>query len=290
MPSERDFRGRNLRRTSFRGVDLEGADFSGADLRGADFTDAVLRNASLVHARLGVPPLTGWLVLAGSLLLSIVTGVAIGLFADEVLDRVGSTDWRDTFAAITLGGVVLAFMAVFVRKGAMAALRVYLIVFSVVLVLDFVVVFLVAGELRLRQTLGLIVLFLLFAPAAVAGAVGRIVGGTFGSWALILVAAIGGIAAGRAQGGIAALLVMMLLVFVSRRALKLDTRDVHIRRLAHQIVSRRGTRFTGADISNADFKGTLVAQSDLSHAMLAGARWDEGRGPSAFLDRDPDPS
>jgi uncharacterized protein YjbI with pentapeptide repeats len=289
MEAERDLRDRNLRRSSYRGANLEGADFGASDVRGADFTGAILRQASFVDARVGLPPLTGCLILGGSVLLSIATGAAIGLFAEQIADRAGSSDWRDTFAAITLGSVVLAFLAVFVVKGAAVALRVYLIVFAVVLAMDLLVLFLIAHELRLRQSMPLIILFLLFAPAALAGVLGRILGGTFGAWAMALVAATGGLAAGRTRGGIAAIVVMLILVFVSKRALKLDERDEYLLELAKRIMLRRGTRFAGADISGANFRGTLVAQSDLWRKIIvAEAKWDDGAGPST--PRDPQPN
>ncbi len=82
------------------------------------------------------------------------------------------------------------------------------------------------------------------------------VGGTFGAWAIGFVAVIGGLAAGRAHGGIAAIVVGMLLVLISKRALKNDTRDRPMRVVAYRIVTHRGTHFTGADITRADFTGT----------------------------------
>jgi uncharacterized protein YjbI with pentapeptide repeats len=77
--------------------------------------------------------------------------------------------------------------------------------------------------------------------------------------------------------------VSLLLVFVSKRALKLDERDRPLRELAHRIVTRRGTRFSGADVSGADFAGTLLAQAGASHATLDGATWEAGNAPVTFV-------
>ena len=123
MRTQRDFSGQDLRRESFRDADLRAANFNQADVRGADFAGAQLQNSSFVGARLGVTRGTGWLILGASLVLSIVTGVAIGLLADEIMSRTGSSDWRDTFAAVTLGLVVLAFLVVFITRGAATAVR-----------------------------------------------------------------------------------------------------------------------------------------------------------------------
>lgn len=279
MSHELSFRGQDLKGASFCDQDLQGADFSEADVRGADFSGAVLRSASFVNARLGVTPGVGGVILAASLILSIVTGIAIGLFSVEIFERASSDDWRDVFAAFTFGGVVLAFLALLIAKGARVAFRMYLIVFFVVLVLDLLVVYSVANELRFRQTMPLIVLFLLFVPASLAGVLGRIVGGEFGAWALVLVAATGGLAAGQSQGGIAAIVVMVILVIVSKRALKADERDRNLRELAHRIVARFGTRFVGADVSGADFRGANVGHANMSDAEVAGTVWDNEAGP-----------
>jgi uncharacterized protein YjbI with pentapeptide repeats len=50
-------------------------------------------------------------------------------------------------------------------------------------------------------------------------------------------------------------------------------------------VSHRGTRFIGADLSSADFSGTLLTHADTSQATLDGAIWDDGKGPA--IDDDP---
>jgi uncharacterized protein YjbI with pentapeptide repeats len=81
---------------------------------------------------------------------------------------------------------------------------------------------------------------------------------------------------------LAAIVVSVLLVLISRRVLGSDERDRPLLHLAHWIVTRRGTRFTGADLSGANFTGTVFTQADVSHAMLDGAIWDAGKGPITF--------
>ncbi len=270
----------------FRDQDLTGADFSAADVRGADFTDARLVGADFTDARLGVRPSTGLVILAGALLISIAAGVAIGFFADMTRERATSSDWQDLLGAWLLVVVVVVFFARFIQKGVWPALRVFGIVFIVALVFDFIVVFSL-GEVRLERGLPLIGVLLLLAPAVVAGVLGRIVGGTFGGLAIAVVAILGGLAAGRAEGGLAAIVVSALLVLVSKRALNLDNRDHPLPTLAHRIVTRQGTRFTGANVSGADFTGTLLAQADFSDATLDSATWEAGNGPVTFIEAGP---
>ena len=132
-------------------------------------------------------------------------------------------------------------------------------------------------------------LFLLFGPATLAGVVGRIVGGTFGAWALVLVAATGGLAAGQVRGGIAAIVVMVILVYLSKRALHMDERDRYLRELADRIVARFGTNFAGADLSGADFTDTVPGQSDLRGAVTEGTIWgtDKDSPPESTTGSDP---
>jgi hypothetical protein len=198
-------------------------------------------------------------------------------------ERVTSSEWQDILGGWSVVVIVVVFFTTFVLKGSRQALRVFAIVFIVALILDFILV-LTLGEIRLERGLPLIGMLLLLAPAAVAGVLGRIVGGTFGGWAIAVVATLGGLAAGRAHGGLAALVVSVMLVLVSKRALKSDKRDRPLLRLVHRILTRRGTRFNGADLSGANFTGTVFTQADVSHAMLDGATWDVGKGPMMFVE------
>jgi hypothetical protein len=277
-----DHAARDLRGTSFRNQDLSGSDFTAADLRGADFSGARLVEADFTNARLGVRPMTGLLILAGALLISIAAGLAIGDLARLTRDRATSSDWTEILAGSLVVVVIVAFFAVLIMKGVRQGLGVFLVAFTVALVLDFTVVVMVVGEFRFREPFVLIVLFLLFGPAVVAGVLGRIVGGTFGSWAIAGVAVVGAVSAGRVEGGAAAIVVSALLILISKRALALDERDRLLRRLAHRIVTRRGTRFTGADLTGADFTATLIAHSDLSQATLDGVIWESGHGPATL--------
>ena len=122
-------------------------------------------------------------------------------------------------------------------------------------------------------------LLLMFGPATVAGILGRVVGGVFGSWAIAIVSVTGGLAAGRVNGGLAAVVVTIVLMLVAKRALKADDRDLLSRRFAHRIMTRHGTKFTGADLTRANFADSALTQADLSEAVLDGALWDKGGGP-----------
>ena len=281
MTTDNNHHGQDLRGRSFEGAKLDGADFSGADLRAADFTGASLVDADFTNARIGVKPVTGVLILVAAMLVSISAGVVVGLLADGMRQRISSTEWQDLLGGIILLGLIALFVYFLVRQGIARALKVFFVVTVVVVAIDFVVV-LTFGEPRYRDSLPVIGLLLLFGPAAVAGILGRVVGGVFGAWAIGLVSIVGGLAAGRVNGGLAAVVVAIILVLVAKRALGADERDLLGRRLAQRILSRHGTHFTGADLTRANLAGTVLTQADLSHAVLDGAVWDDGKGPLAI--------
>ena len=256
MTTVNNYHGMDLRGRSFQGAELDSADFTAADVRGADFSDASLVDADFANARIGV--------------------------RETAREQVTSSDWRDKFAAALLVTAALILFGYMIVKGISQARRAFLVVVVMIVVVDFTVVFVFAGEIRYRRALPIIGLLVLLLPAAIAGILGRVVGGTFGAWSIGFVAVIGGLAAGRAHGGIAAIVVSMLLVFISKRALKADERDRPMRYVAHRIVTHRGTRFTGADVTRADFTGTTLTHSDMSEAVLEDSVWDPGKGPTTF--------
>jgi hypothetical protein len=279
MTGTADYHGQNLLRRSFKGEELNGADFTGADLRGADFSNSSLVNANFTDARMGVTPFVASLILLFALVVSLVAGAAVGHLAQVTRAEFSSADWRDVFGGILMTAVIVLFLGLLVFKGVSTALRAYIIAIVTIIVVDFAVVFIFAGEVRFRNAVPLVAVLVLVVPAVIAGILGRMVGGSFGAWAIGVVAVVGGLAAGRAGGGIAAVVVSVLLVLLSKRALKGDTRDGPVRYLGHRIASHRGTRFTNADLTRANFTGTLLVHSDMSSAVFQGVVWGSDSHP-----------
>ena len=277
--STEDYHGQDLRGKSFEGASLDGANFDGADLRGANFADASLVGARLTNASLGTRPIAAILILVGSLAISIAAGIAVGLLARETREEFASSDWRDMLASFLMAVVVVVFLGVLVFRGVSTALRSFVAVIVAVIVVDFTVVFIAAGEIRFVNSLPLIGLLVLLLPAVIAGILGRMVGGTFGVVAMAIIAVIGGLAAGSAHGGLAAVAVSLILVFVSKRAMKGDGRDGPLRFIGHRIATHRGTRFDRADLTMADFTGTKLRHSDMASASLDGTIFGQGQVP-----------
>ena len=285
MSSTLDFEGTDQRRRSFRGQELDGASFARADLRGADFGDASLVNADFTDARVGLSPLLGFGLLVAAIVLAAMAGGVIGWMATETRSRVFSGEWQPVMVGSMITVLTLVLFGFAIAKGLYGAVKAFIVTFLVLLVVDITVAALF-GEVNLglmARTLGLVVLFAL---ALFAGILARMVGGAFSPIAITVVAVIGGIAAGRADGGIGAIIVSLLLVYLSKRALHADLRDRPLFVLMRRIVTMGGTRFTRANLTGADFTGVNPSRGDFTGAQMAETIWDPEHPPIQLVPGD----
>jgi uncharacterized protein YjbI with pentapeptide repeats len=258
---------------SFRGGSLEEADFSGKDVRGADFTGADLRSASFREAEVGVAPKVGTVFLGIAMLFTIAAGVTIGWMVDEIRVQMNGDRWDEAASGGSLIFVLLVFVALIVWRGFDIALKAIVVVYLLVLAGNLIANFFwddIDWYRALRGTLLLMALFL----AILAGILSRVVGGVFGIWSVVLVAVLGGLATGQAQGGIAGVVVAVSLAVISKRAVRGDERDRTLRRLAHRLVRRWGTRFNDANLTGVDFTGTDASRFGVKGATLEDVTWD----------------
>jgi hypothetical protein len=105
----------------------------------------------------------------------------------------------------------------------------------------------------------------------------------FGVWSVVLVAALGGLAIGQAEGGIAGIVVAMSSAFISKRAVHGDHRDRTLVHIAHRLIRQHGTQFVEADLSGADFTGTNAMRCDTRGATVTGVTWDPDYPPPIDL-------
>jgi len=278
-----DHRNENLRRKSFAAQSFPAANFEGADLRGADFTMADLSNASFRNARFGVPPSIGAAILAAAIALSLAFGVVAGFAIDAVRNRLYGEGWERTSSAAGILIILVVFVVVLFWKGLDAAIRTYLWTFTVVFVAS-LVVRLIWGQIDIAVAARGVGLAFVLALAVLSGIVARVIGGALGAWAIALVAIIGGLAAGQANGGLATLVISVSMVLISKRALRGDPRDRTVREFAHRLIDRWGTQFVRANLTGADFTGTDATHCDVTGATLDGVQWEPGHAPIAVTD------
>lgn len=277
-----DHTGEDLRRRSFVGADLEGASFSGADVRGVDFSGALLRNGDFTGARVGLVAWAVTALLVAALLIVAATGWVIGWTLRDLVVGLSSTRWDDVLGRVT-GMVVIGFFLVsVVAFGLHRAARYGAIALAVGFGINYIVVALSSRQFEFDRDGQVVGVVMLVIASTVSVGIARVVGGSLATWAVIIVAFTGGFTAGRAGGAAAGFVVGVLLVVFANRELRHDHKDLRTRRLVHQIVCRRGTRFTDADLRGVDFSGTRLAQCDLTGAQTAGARLDDVVGGRPF--------
>ena len=214
----------------------------------------------------------------GAVGVSVAAGVVAGKVFAAVHNRLTGSSWEQSTGATTILLLVSSFIVFLFWRGFDVAVKVFLCVFALAVGLN-AAIQLIWGDVEVALGLRGIGLVALVALAAFAGIVGRMVGGTFGALAIALVAIPGGVAAGRAEGGLAALVVSVALVLISKRALHADPRDRGLQMMVHALVSRGGTRFVGADLTGADFTGASAEQCNVTDAVLDDIRWEPGHVP-----------
>ena len=258
---------------SFRGQNLEGADFSGKDVRGADFTGANLRSADFTNCKIGVAPRVGVVILGVALLVAIACGVAIGFAVNEMRDRVTSDEWDQVAEGGSIGITLLVLLGLIIWKGFDVAIKIAVAVYLALVAVN-VVANLLADDFEWLVLVRATALVVFLVLAVVAGMLGRVVGGVFGVWSVVLVAVLGGLATGQSEGGIAGVVVAVSLALISKRAVRGDPRDRMLRTLGHRMIRNRGTQFVDADLTGADFTGTDAMRSDARGATVDDVIWD----------------
>jgi hypothetical protein len=268
-----EYRGQKLTTRSFRGRSLEGADFSGADLRGTDFTGANLRSAKLTDAKVGVAPKVGVAVLSLGVLVAVTAGIVIGWSVEDTREQIAADEWDEVAGGVSIALVLVVLVGVTIWRGVDVAIRVAIVLWAVIAALNVManVIWEEVEWVALARATGLVVFVGL---AVVAGVLGRVIGGVFGLWSVMLVAVLGGLATGQSNGGIGGVIVAVSLAVVSKRAVRGDHRDRKVRRLAHRLVRRWGTQFVDTDLSGADFTGTNTLACDARDALVDGVTWD----------------
>jgi hypothetical protein len=158
-------------------------------------------------------------------------------------------------------------------RGFDRAIRIGVIVYALAVALN-IVANVIWDEVEWFVVLRATALVVFIVLAIGVGMLGRVVGGVFGAWSIAIVAILGGLASGRAEGGMGGVVIAVSLVLISKRAVRGDMRDRTLRRFAHRLIRRWGTRFDDADLSGADFTGTDAGRCGVKGATLDGVIWD----------------
>ncbi|MBW4653568.1 MAG: pentapeptide repeat-containing protein [Kaiparowitsia implicata GSE-PSE-MK54-09C] len=279
-----DLSGESLRGMNLKGIDLSGADLSRTDIRGTDFTKATLISTQFVAAKAGtqrrwlVPKLLIAFVL--TTLSSFIVGAFWGIFALSILIPF-FTDRGRFIEDVLFGilGLVLfsGFLGLTYIKGILATLGIALGAIALAAAVAFVDAGTFSVVAMSAITLAGIVTFATAGAAAYAVVVAGAEIVTFAITFIFGFAVSVSIAAQVALGkpvamGIGTIGIVITLVvnlLISRRALEGDSRDALVRSLAIWLGSWGGTKFVGANLTDAAFseanlKSTHLYKSDLT--------------------------
>jgi hypothetical protein len=267
-----DHAGAELRGADLSGAQLTGADFREADLRGADFRGAHLAGADFRDARLGLRPMASATLFAVALLVALVAGVATGMAAEMVRDRLATSQWQDVLTLVAVWLVLVIFLAALLLRGPKIALLALVATLIIEVIAGWTIMS-TFGEFRPEVVIQMIALILIVAAAFMAGIIGRVLGGVRGGVGVMVVAVSAGLIAGGAGGSIGVVVASLIIVMLAKRALKGDQRDRPVVLLAQRIIRLRATNFARADLSGADFSGTNIAHCDTTGALVEGVTW-----------------
>jgi len=283
------FVGGHFRKTSFKAHELTGADFSRADARAADFSDANLAaavfeetdlrgadlsradlsGADLSKARVGLQTLAKIVLFGLALLIALAAGVVVGLVAEWMRERTFDRSWYELVQGLAATTILIIFLAVLAARGIRDAVRVMAVIMLIMLITGWIIGG-AAGVYRLETVIQLVAMILVVVAAVVAGLLGRVVAGTFGGAAILIVALGAGLIAGGFGGGLGAIVASVLIVIAAKRGLAHPSEDRPIHRLAYRIARLHGTSF-----ANADLRGARLPEGGLHNCDMAGALMDE---------------
>jgi hypothetical protein len=264
-----DFSRTDARAADFSDADLAGALFGATDLRGADLSRADLSGADLSTARLGLDTPVKLVLFGFALLVAAAAGVMVGAVAEWLREEFLDAGWYALAQGLSAALLLIVFLAGLIAGGLPLALRVFFVVLSILLMAGWLIGG-IMGAYRLEVAAQLVGMILLVTAAIVAGLLGRVVAGTMGGAAIMIVALGAGVITGETGGGLGALLVSVMIVIAAKRGLADPDADRPIHRLAYRIARLRGTRFTAADL-----RGAALPESGLRNCDVTGALMDE---------------
>lgn len=298
---QENFSQKNLRGRSFKGQDLSQADFSSADIRGANFTNALLIGANFSNAKAGLK--LSWAIglVLGIMLLAVLAGVMLGYgggFPAFITGLLTHTKQPKAIWTVTGIGlmILITFCVVILQRGIGAILGIFAITIATATGMlaffgsdksDFVtasilqsvlIAISIAGVLLISLTLSL---SWLLADIKLAIPVG----------AIILLATIPGaweslVGIGKPITSTSSLLLSCLLIvgllalsgYIGLRAIIAgDEKYTLIRQLSINIASSGGTKFRGANLTDADFTQATLKHTDFRKTNLTRTCWFEAK-------------
>lgn len=272
-----NYKDQDLRGKSFKGQNLQNADFSGSDLRGADFSYAKLANADFSNSTTGLKTGATVLIVAISFLISALSGVLAAYTTNTVQSMISTGDEKIMIAAYITTALWLIFIVLFVWKGMRTANMILIHAIMLILILGGVFKLTGAGSGigAVYGALALCLTFLMF----IVGTISRAGTGGISSAVLIfiIVSISGSLSGSILGGGIGASVMAIACSIIGKKAIKGSKGFEKIQFIGLKIGTYLGTSFKSADLTNADFRNSLVKNTIFTGAELDGVKWENAR-------------
>jgi uncharacterized protein YjbI with pentapeptide repeats len=263
---EHDFREADLRGQNFRGQNLSKIDLSSADIRGTNFNHANLSGANFTHVTAGLQLHSKLILLVACFLIAMVLGGVLSLSSYAIIAK--NLISQDPFGIITLMILVgFSIFLVIVRQPLLTVLLATIVTAAI-------------SEMGYIAT-GLAATIALILVLSIAGVLGQVV-----VILSVAIAEVGAIAYSVTihQSGkistpylIAATILTIPIIFVSvyisQQVLAGNPNYPFIRWAALILSCDDGTKFRGADLTDANFTHARLKGTDFRRATLAGVFW-----------------
>lgn len=302
--SKLDFCSKNLRSRSFKGQDLTGANFSYADLRGADFTNAILRGADFSHAQAGTQQYWTFSLLLVLFflvaLLGFIAGIAGAFMGDKQLDN-SSYIFISAIALVISAIFLLVTIGGSLQEGLQALIWIGILALAIALVsaspTAAILLMYLIGILAYILVLALILGFLFVFICTVIAVFSKDYEGFIScfatlTFALILVLILGG-AWDLISPRISSLYLFtknlikvltatgiwaLLTSYIGWQTFLTNNKNfAFMRRIAINVATVSGTKFRGADLTDANFTQASLGSTDFTRAVLNGTCWLQSR-------------
>ncbi|MEM1168102.1 MAG: pentapeptide repeat-containing protein [Cyanobacteria bacterium P01_H01_bin.35] len=294
---ERNFQGANLRGLSFKGEDLSDADFSFADIRGTNFSGVNLTRAKFCGAKAGLQKRWAVLLVAVSLLVSVLLGEAsgfAGLIASGMLQPAFIQEYPIALGVIVF--VSLAALFIFsIRQGYIPA--VITVSFSLATAVAIGGIFYgtlagigagsaaVAIFIVVVGALAVIITLTIFVARVMSGVFVAVVGVAVAAMDAArtvdkelegaMLDALNAIDSweGRAIAGGVAVAAVLLGSYIGWQANSGDEKHSLVRKIAVAFAATGGTGFRSANLTDANFTAARLKSTDFRGANITRTCW-----------------
>jgi uncharacterized protein YjbI with pentapeptide repeats len=276
----------------FRGASLVGKDFSNADIRGANFSGANLSNANFTKAKTGLSPTWQKGLTIFVIFLTFLSGI-IGAYGGATVGHLLVTESN---ALLLMGILALLFLVTFFIVMVIKGLEITIVTLSEVIAACLIGAIAFFPENSTGSNLALGANFTALALIGVMAAVGNVavavaisrlidfpkIKGSIGIIAFfgIVLGSLFGVReeAGFIVSTFVGIASISLGFHIGWQSISRMKKYKIIRSLSIALVTIGGTKFCGANLTNADFSHANLAHADFRNAILTCTNWYQAQG------------